>query len=206
MARDGIRLRQFGQQIIERLAGKRIHPAWVVPGGVGSPLTAENRDRILAGIPEALGIATRALDWFKNEMERFREEIRSFANFPTMFMGLVGDDGGLEHYSGKIRFLDAGGRDNITVVVAAFRFLDGVFRRRSARGHRSEHLDHDVLGLDGAGLEVHPRGLDGRLDPLGHAGSRDAAAPGQDRWDFNSNSNCYHYPNNNDQYICCWSK
>src|ERR1039457_3556246 len=39
MARDGVRLRQFGQQIIEWLAGKRIHPAWVVPGGVNSPLT-----------------------------------------------------------------------------------------------------------------------------------------------------------------------
>jgi NAD-reducing hydrogenase large subunit len=26
LARDGIRLRQFGQQIIERLGGKRIHP------------------------------------------------------------------------------------------------------------------------------------------------------------------------------------
>ena len=34
LARDGIRLRQFGQQIIEWLGGKRIHPAWVVPGGV----------------------------------------------------------------------------------------------------------------------------------------------------------------------------
>ena len=96
MAKDGVRLRQFGQQIIEWLAGKRIHPAWVVPGGVSTPLTAENRDRILAGIPEALAAATRALDWFKNEMERFREEIRSFANFPTLFMGLVGEDGGLE--------------------------------------------------------------------------------------------------------------
>ena len=44
LARDGVRLRQFGQQIIERLAGKRIHPAWVVPGGVNEPLTAEHRD------------------------------------------------------------------------------------------------------------------------------------------------------------------
>src|SRR3954467_10899947 len=108
-ARDGIRLRQFGQQIIEWLAGKRIHPTWVVPGGVSHPLTAENRDRILAAVPEALAIATRTLDWFKTEMERFREEIRSFANFPTMFMGLVGDDGSLEHYHGKLRFVDAGG-------------------------------------------------------------------------------------------------
>lgn len=109
MARDGIRLRQFGQQIIEWLAGKRIHPAWVVPGGVSEALTTENRDRILAGIPEALAIARRTLDWFKNDMERFREEIRTFANSPTLFMGLVGEDGGLEHYDGKLRFLDAGG-------------------------------------------------------------------------------------------------
>ena len=44
LARDGVRLRQIGQQIIELLGGKRIHPAWVVPGGVSEPLTAEKRD------------------------------------------------------------------------------------------------------------------------------------------------------------------
>ncbi len=110
LAKDGIRLRQFGQQAIERLAGKRIHPAWIVPGGVSEPLTAEARDRILTELPEALAIAQRSLDWFKSEMERFREEIRTFANFPSLFMGLVGEDGGLEHYHGKLRFVDAGGK------------------------------------------------------------------------------------------------
>jgi NAD-reducing hydrogenase large subunit len=110
LARDGIRLRQFGQQVIEWLAGKRIHPAWIVPGGVSEPLTADRRDRVLAAIPEALAIAQRALDWFKREMETFREEIRSFANFPSLFMGLVDNDGGLEHYHGKLRFTDAGGK------------------------------------------------------------------------------------------------
>jgi NAD-reducing hydrogenase large subunit len=110
IAKDGIRLRQFGQQIIESLAAKRIHPAWVVPGGVSTPLATEHRDQILAAIPEALLIARRTLDWFKSEMERFREEIRTFANFPTLFMGLVDADGGLEHYDGTLRFLDAGGR------------------------------------------------------------------------------------------------
>ncbi len=109
LARDGVRLRQFGQQIIEWLAGKRIHPTWVVPGGVNEPLTAEKRDLILAGLPEAIQIARRTLEWFKSENERFREEIRTFANFPSLFMGLVGEGGGLEHYDGKLRFLDAGG-------------------------------------------------------------------------------------------------
>jgi NAD-reducing hydrogenase large subunit len=110
MARDGIRLRQFGQHAIELLGGKRIHPAWVVPGGVSGPLTAEARDEIVRAIPEALAIIERALGWFKGEMERFRDEIRTFANFPTLFMGLVGDGGRLEHYDGTLRFLDAGGR------------------------------------------------------------------------------------------------
>ena len=43
----------IGQQIIEWLGGKRIHPAWVVPGGVSEPLTAQHRDQILALMPEA---------------------------------------------------------------------------------------------------------------------------------------------------------
>src|ERR1043165_1728218 len=43
LARAGIRLRQFGQQVIEILGGKKIHPAWAVPGGVRSPLTEEGR-------------------------------------------------------------------------------------------------------------------------------------------------------------------
>jgi NAD-reducing hydrogenase large subunit len=109
MAKDGIRLRQFGQQVIERLAGKRIHPSWVVPGGVNEPLTAERRDGILEELPEMLAIAGRTLDWFKSEQEKFREEIRTFANFPSLFMGLVGKNGDLEHYDGKLRFLDSSG-------------------------------------------------------------------------------------------------
>jgi NAD-reducing hydrogenase large subunit len=110
LARDGVRLRQFGQQIIEQLAGKRIHPAWVVPGGVSAPLTAEHRDRILSAIPEALAIARRTLDWFKSELDRFREEIRTFANFPSLFLGLVDPEGKLDHYDGKLRVVDARGR------------------------------------------------------------------------------------------------
>ena len=109
LARDGIQLRQFGQQIIERLGGKRIHPAWVVPGGVSEPLTVENRDAILKALPEALAIAERTIEWFKSTTERFREEIAAFGNFPTLFMGIVKRDGGLTFYDGKVRIVDASG-------------------------------------------------------------------------------------------------
>jgi NAD-reducing hydrogenase large subunit len=110
LARDGIALRKFGQQIIERLGGKRIHPAWVVPGGVSDPLSQEDRDAILQAIPDALAIAVRTLSWLKSTMERFREEIASFGNFPSLFMGMVKEDGGLTFYDGKLRMVDASGQ------------------------------------------------------------------------------------------------
>src|ERR1700752_2731504 len=77
LGRWGIRLRQFGQQVIETLAGKRIHPAWVVPGGVNEPLRIEKRDKLLSQIPEVIELAQKSLTWFKRELESFREEIRT---------------------------------------------------------------------------------------------------------------------------------
>ena len=110
LARDGIALRKFGQQIIERLGGKRIHPAWVVPGGVSEPLSQEDRDAILRAVPDALAIATRSLGWLKSTTERFRTEIEVFGNFPSLFMGIVKKDGGLTFYDGELRFVDESGQ------------------------------------------------------------------------------------------------
>lgn len=109
MARDGIRLRQFGQQIIEWLAGKRIHPSWVVPGGVAQPLSADKREQMLAGIPEAIDITQRAIEWFKGVLRQFSEEVQTFANFPSLFLGLVTETGALEHYDGLLRVVDSAG-------------------------------------------------------------------------------------------------
>ena len=71
LATDGVMLRKFGQEIISLLGGKRIHPAWVVPGGVSEPLSPEARDEILAKIPAALAICERTLTWFKDVLEQF---------------------------------------------------------------------------------------------------------------------------------------
>ncbi len=109
LARDGIALRKFGQQIIERLGGKRIHPAWVVPGGVSEPLSPEDRDAILKTVPEALAIAMRSLEWLKSVTDKFREEVSVFGNFPSLFMSIVKRDGGLTFYDGEIRFVDETG-------------------------------------------------------------------------------------------------
>jgi len=110
IARGGIRLRSTGQQIIELLGGKRIHPAWVVPGGVSEPLSEEKRDTILAMLPEARETTLRTLDWFKHSLSEYREEIASFANFPSLFMGLVNDAHEMDTYDGTWRIVASDGR------------------------------------------------------------------------------------------------
>jgi NAD-reducing hydrogenase large subunit len=110
MARDGIALRKFGQQVIEGLAGERIHPSWIVPGGVNAPLDPAVRERILNGLPEAKAIAARTLAFFKGVVDSFPEEIANFGNTPTMYAGLVDAGGGLQLYDGSVRFIGADGK------------------------------------------------------------------------------------------------
>jgi NAD-reducing hydrogenase large subunit len=109
LARDGVQMRKFGQHIIEILGGKRIHPGWVVPGGVEQPLSSDQRDAILAMIPEALAIAQRTLTWYKGVFGRYQGEIESFANFPSLFLGLANNENTLEMYNGNLRFGDVHG-------------------------------------------------------------------------------------------------
>lgn len=109
MAKEGIRLRKWGQEVIEKIAGKRIHPAWVVPGGVSSPLDPKIKDEILADIPEMKQITKKALKFFKKEMGNFNEEVRALANFPSLFLGLVNKDGELDHYDGRVRICNEKG-------------------------------------------------------------------------------------------------
>jgi NAD-reducing hydrogenase large subunit len=110
LARDGVGVRRFGQQIIEWLGGKRIHPSWVVPGGVDAPLSEETRQRILAGLPEAIAAIERALGWHKAELARFEDEAAVFGSFRSLFMALVDADGNVDHYDGLLRVMDADGK------------------------------------------------------------------------------------------------
>jgi NAD-reducing hydrogenase large subunit len=110
VAKDGVRLRRFGQEVIEWIAGRRLHPTWIVPGGVTDPLDPAVQEQILAQIPEIYALIHRTLDWFKRSLEDYNLEIRTFGNFPTMFMGMVNRDGNLDLYDGKLRLVDERGK------------------------------------------------------------------------------------------------
>ena len=117
LSKAGIGLRRFGQHIIELLADKRIHPGWVVPGGVTEPLAPAKRDEILAMLPEAYANTIIALEWYKRIAETFKPEIEVFANFPSLFMSLINEDESIEFTDGSLRLIGAGGgviQDGIT--------------------------------------------------------------------------------------------
>jgi NAD-reducing hydrogenase large subunit len=111
LAMQGIRLRKFGQEIIEKVAGKKIHSSdWVMPGGAKWPLSKENAEYLHSNLPEALDITVKTIAFFKKCLQGWEDEVQNFGNFPTYYLGLVTSKGGLEHYDGKIRIVDPEGR------------------------------------------------------------------------------------------------
>ncbi|MFZ1937843.1 MAG: Ni/Fe hydrogenase subunit alpha [Terracidiphilus sp.] len=117
LGRAGVALRRFGQSIIELLGDKRIHPGWVIPGGVTEPLEPAKRDKILAMIPEAYANIGLALGAYKQIAGQFKAEIEIFANFPSNYMGLINEDESIEFTDGALRLIDAKGatvEDGIT--------------------------------------------------------------------------------------------
>ena len=109
LAKKGILLRKFGQEIIKTLGGKKVHPWHSIPGGVNRSLTPQERDNIAAQIPEMKSIALEAIKLIKGYLEEGKEEAKEFATVETAYMGLV-RDGNLELYDGNIRIKAPRGR------------------------------------------------------------------------------------------------
>ena len=108
-ALKGVKLRAFGQNIIRMLGAKSVHPPWAIPGGVRAALTAQQIDIIRGSLPEAFDAAESAVALIKDRYDGFKEETRCYGDFPSLFIGLVTPEGGLEHYEGVLRVMDAEG-------------------------------------------------------------------------------------------------
>jgi NAD-reducing hydrogenase large subunit len=108
-ARDWFDLRKYGLQIVEAIAGERVHGFGIVPGGISAPLPSAVRDRLLADLPAATAIARRTLDYFKSALGSYAEEIEFFGSAPMMSAGLVDRSGNMQLYDGVLRFRAADG-------------------------------------------------------------------------------------------------
>jgi NAD-reducing hydrogenase large subunit len=110
LVKRGIRLRQFGQEISERVTGKKIHAVGIVAGGMSRPLTEEHRQALRAWIPEVTETARIGLDLIKRYVSEHAAEVADFDHFESLHLGTVTPDGAHELYDGRLRFVDAGGR------------------------------------------------------------------------------------------------
>jgi len=109
LAIKGIRLRKFGQEIIKALGGKKIHPAFAVPGGVMNPLKDDDRDNLLRGFSDAYASTHAALGIVKKWIGTHMDEVEQFANFASIYAGLVDENGCPALYDGNMRMRDHDG-------------------------------------------------------------------------------------------------
>lgn len=104
-----VMLRKWGQELIKTVYGKRMHGLSAVPGGVQKNLTAAERDRFLKGedgIPsmaQVMEYAEDGLRLFQEFHRAHRAEVDGFANVPILNMSLVGPDGNVDYYDGRLR-------------------------------------------------------------------------------------------------------
>lgn len=116
IARKGVKLRAFGQKIIEMLGDKRVHPNAAIPGGMNKALSPDRRDEILSQVDDIIADCQFAIDLVKEYYAQHGEEAASFASFGTGYLGLVDNDGNVEYYDGKLRLKDSQGitlEDNV---------------------------------------------------------------------------------------------
>lgn len=109
LALKAVALRKYGQEIIHKVAGRKIHPTFAVPGGVNKPLESAERDAMLKDVDEMIAITQVGLQIFKEWADKNQDDINKFAVFPTGYFGLVTPENGLELYQGDIRLVGSDG-------------------------------------------------------------------------------------------------
>jgi len=128
IARQGIFLRKYGQEVIAAVGGRKVHPDCCVAGGNNRPLQPADRDRLLKDLPKAYEAAEAGLKVLKDWMDRNESLMRSFAAFESNYLGTVTPDGKLEHYDGLLRLCGPDGevledfvdpRDYLSIIAEA---------------------------------------------------------------------------------------
>jgi len=109
IATKGVKLRAFGQKIIEVLGDKRVHPNAAIPGGMNKALPPDKRDEILSQIDDIIADSQAAIELFKDYCAKNAEVVASFADFASAYLGLIDDNGNVEYYDGKLRIKDSHG-------------------------------------------------------------------------------------------------
>jgi NAD-reducing hydrogenase large subunit len=110
LAKKGVLLRKYGQEVIRVTAGKRVHGTGAIPGGVNKSLTAEERAYLQEDVYRAIAWSREAVDIARRLHESNRALYDGFGAFRSNLLSIVGPDGAMDLYDGQLRARDADGR------------------------------------------------------------------------------------------------
>jgi NAD-reducing hydrogenase large subunit len=109
LALQGIKIRKFGQQVIEAISGKRVHGIAAIPGGMNQPLSQEAVKRLQQDIKEILPWTEGALALAKKLCFADADLFNQFASMASRYLSLVDKQGQLELYDGSLRIKNSDG-------------------------------------------------------------------------------------------------
>lgn len=109
IAKQGVLLRKFGQEVIRHTSGKRIHGTGAIPGGVNKSLSIQERDELLTDIDQMIEWGAAAVELIKRIYLEQLDYHQAFARIDSHMLGLVNPEGALELYDGGIRAKDISG-------------------------------------------------------------------------------------------------
>jgi NAD-reducing hydrogenase large subunit len=110
IARQGIMLRKYGQEVIRVTAGKRIHGSGAIPGGVNKSLEPAEREYLRKDIQQIIDWGQAAVGLIKQIFAEHFDYHMAFASINSNMLSLVRDDGAFETYHGGLRARDALGQ------------------------------------------------------------------------------------------------
>ncbi|MFZ5465270.1 MAG: Ni/Fe hydrogenase subunit alpha [Pseudomonadota bacterium] len=111
IARRGVLLRKYGQEVIRLTAGKRVHGTGSIPGGVNKNLSHAERAELQRDVDTMVAWSADAVALIKRLFADNAAFYESFGAFRANRLSLVGGDGALELYDGALRATDADGAE-----------------------------------------------------------------------------------------------
>jgi F420-non-reducing hydrogenase large subunit len=110
IAKQVVKMRQLGAQILEGFAGRAIHPTLSLPGGVSKPMTETERQKMLPQAQELLEFCKFSMKFAKdNVFPKYLDAIKTIGVIKVGYLGTVTDDGALDFYDGKLRLMKPDG-------------------------------------------------------------------------------------------------
>jgi NAD-reducing hydrogenase large subunit len=111
IAKQGVMLRKYGQEVIRITSGKRIHGTGAIPGGINKSLSKDEIEYLKRDIDQVVDWAQQAVALIKRIFSEHYDYHMAFASISSSMLSLVRHDGAFEIYHGGLRANDQQGKN-----------------------------------------------------------------------------------------------